>query len=76
MNLASLVSDPRLIYGAIALLYLVVVPLALMFYFRSRWYKTGAWERAFICFMAFFFFPGLLVVSPFLNFRPPMRQVP
>jgi len=76
MNLASLVSDPRLIYGVIALLYLVVVPLALMFYFRSRWYKTGAWERAFICFMAFFFFPGLLVVSPFLNFRPPMRQVP
>ncbi len=76
MSLVSVIGNPLAVYGAIAALYLVIVPLALMFYFRSRWYKTGSWERAFICFMAFFFFPGLLVVSPFLNFRPPLRQVP
>jgi NAD(P)H-quinone oxidoreductase subunit L len=76
MDLVSLLTNPLAIYLAIIALYLVVVPLALMFYFQNRWYKTGPWERSFICFMVFFFFPGLLVVAPFLNFRPAMRQVP
>jgi len=76
MNLISLLANPLAIYGAITGVYLVVVPLALMFYLQNRWYKTGPWERSFICFMVFFFFPGLLVVAPFLNFRPAMRQVP
>jgi NAD(P)H-quinone oxidoreductase subunit L len=46
-----------------------------MFYFKARWYKTGSWERVFICFLAFFFFPGLLLIAPFFNFRPTARQV-
>ncbi|MCS6960463.1 MAG: NAD(P)H-quinone oxidoreductase subunit L [Pseudanabaenaceae cyanobacterium SKYGB_i_bin29] len=55
--------------------YLLVIPLLLMFYFQARWFKTGSWERVFICFVAFFFFPGLLLISPFLNFRPEVRKL-
>ncbi|PLS68783.1 MAG: NAD(P)H-quinone oxidoreductase [Cyanobacteria bacterium M5B4] len=55
--------------------YLIVVPGLLMFYFKVRWFKTGSFERAFICFMAFFFFPGLILLSPFLNFRPESRKI-
>ncbi|NJK59173.1 MAG: NAD(P)H-quinone oxidoreductase subunit L [Oscillatoriales cyanobacterium SM2_1_8] len=62
-------------YGALLGLYLVVVPLILMIYMKQRWYKTGSWERAFLCFMVFFFFPGLAAISPFLNFRPQARQL-
>ncbi len=63
------------IYGAIAVAYLFVVPLALYFYFKARWYVTGTLERTFICFLTFFFFPGLLLLGPFLNFRPDPRKV-
>jgi NAD(P)H-quinone oxidoreductase subunit L len=55
--------------------YLIVIPALLMFYFKLRWFKTGSLERAFICFMAFFFFPGLILLSPFLNFRPEPRKL-
>jgi len=62
-------------YGALLGLYLLVVPLILMVYLRQRWYKTSSFERAFLCFLVFFFFPGLMVVSPFLNFRPQARPL-
>ncbi|MFN3927688.1 MAG: NAD(P)H-quinone oxidoreductase subunit L [Pseudanabaenaceae cyanobacterium] len=75
MNWTDIITNPWTIYAIIAGLYLVVVPVILMYYFRARWYKTGAIERAFICFMVFFFFVGLLLVSPFLNFRPPERKI-
>jgi NAD(P)H-quinone oxidoreductase subunit L len=55
--------------------YLIVIPALLMFYFKERWFKTGSWERVFICFAAFFFFPGLILLSPFLNFRPEPRKL-
>ncbi len=64
-----------ILYAAILGAYLLVVPLVLMNYFKARWYKTGGFERAFICFLVFFFLPGLLVISPFLNFRPEPRKV-
>jgi NAD(P)H-quinone oxidoreductase subunit L len=73
MELSSLL--PLALYGAIFGAYFVVVPIILMLYFKARWYKTGAWERAFLCFTVFFFFPGLLVVSPFFNFRPQVRSL-
>lgn len=71
----QLLTNPLLIYGALGGLYLLVIPVILMFYFQSRWYKTGAWERSFICFMVFFFFVGLLIVAPFFNFRNPQRKI-
>lgn len=63
------------VYAAIAGAYLVVIPLIVLFYFKARWYKTGSIERVLLCLLAFFFFPGLLLVSPFFNFRPEMRKV-
>jgi NAD(P)H-quinone oxidoreductase subunit L len=72
--MSLLQSDP-VIYTLVAGAYLFVIPLALMYYFEARWYVTGSLERAFICFMVFFFFPGLLLFSPLLNFRPQPRKI-
>lgn len=67
---------------AVALLYLVlmgtyllVAPLAILFYLKNRWYTVSSIERSFMYFLVFFFFPGLLLVSPFINFRPKKRQI-
>ena len=77
--MSFLLPDPTLYavvaYAAIAGAYLLVIPLMVLFYFKARWYKTGSIERVLLCFCAFFFFPGLLLVSPFFNFRPEARQV-
>ena len=54
--------------------YLVVIPAILFFYLNLRWYVAGSIERTFIYGMVFVFFPGLLLLSPFLNFRPKKRQ--
>lgn len=69
-----LLSAPA-IYALILGTYLVVVPGLILVYLKARWYVTGSWERAFICFLVFFFFPGLLLASPFLNFRPAARKI-
>lgn len=50
--------------------YLLVIPAALMFYLKARWYVAGSVERFFLYLLVFAFFPGMLVLSPFLNFRP------
>ncbi len=77
--MSFLLPDPTLYavvaYAAIAGAYLLVIPLMVLFYFKARWYKTGSIERVLLCFFAFFFFPGLLLISPFFNFRPEARQV-
>jgi NAD(P)H-quinone oxidoreductase subunit L len=44
-------------------------------YLSKRWYVASSFERAFMYFLVFFFFPGLLLLSPFLNFRPKLRQI-
>ena len=77
-DMSLLLSAPILaatVYAAIAGAYLLVIPLMVLFYFKARWYKTGSIERVFLCFLAFFFFPGLLLLSPFFNFRPEARQI-
>lgn len=55
--------------------YLLVVPAILFVYLQKRWYVASSFERGFMYFMVFFFFPGLLLLSPFLNFRPKKRQI-
>lgn len=65
-----------LLYLALGGLYLLVVPLAIYFYLQKRWYVVSSLERGFMYFLVFFFFPGLLLFSPFLNLRPKKRQVP
>lgn len=64
-----------LLYLVLGGTYLIVIPFTLYFYLQSRWYVAGSIERLFMYFLVFFFFPGLLLLSPFLNFRPKRRQV-
>lgn len=67
--------DVALLYLALGGAYLLVVPLVLFFYLKSRWYVASSFERGFMFFLVFFFFPGMLVLAPFLNFRPKLRQI-
>lgn len=64
-----------LLYLVLAGAYLLVIPLALYAYMQNRWYTASSFERGFMYFMVFFFFPGLLLLAPFLNFRPKRRQI-
>lgn len=63
------------LYLSLSAVYLLLIPLALYFYLNKRWYVAGSWERTFMYFLVFFFFPGMLLFSPFLNFRPQKRAV-
>jgi NAD(P)H-quinone oxidoreductase subunit L len=63
------------VYVGLAGLYLVVVPLVLLFYLKQRWCVAGSIERLLVYGLVFVFFPGMLLLSPFLNFRPKRREV-
>ncbi len=65
-----------LVYLSLAGAYLLVIPVIMLFYLKLRWYVASSIERGFMYFLVFFFFPGLLVLSPFVNFRPRRRQIP
>lgn len=76
--IASLPQDTLIVavlYLGLSLLYLLVIPGVVYFYLNSRWYVASSFERAFMYFLMFFFFPGVLLLSPFLNFRPKRRPV-
>ncbi len=64
-----------LLYLVLLGAYLLVIPLALYAYMQLRWYVASSFERSFMYFLVFFFFPGLLLLAPFLNFRPKRRQI-
>ncbi|BAU06898.1 NAD(P)H-quinone oxidoreductase subunit L [Fischerella thermalis CCMEE 5330] len=64
-----------LLYLVLAGAYLLVIPVAVLFYLNQRWYVASSLERAFMYFLVFFFFPGLLVLSPFVNLRPKRQQI-
>ncbi|KJH69972.1 NAD(P)H-quinone oxidoreductase subunit L [Aliterella atlantica] len=64
-----------LLYLALAGAYLLVMPLVTLFYLKLRWYSATSFERGFMYFLVFFFFPGLIVLGPFVNFRPRKRQI-
>lgn len=63
------------VYVGLAGLYLLVIPVALLYYLRSRWNVAGSVERLILYSSLFVVFPGVLLVSPFLNFRPKRREV-
>ena len=63
------------IYLVLAGSYLLVFPGIVYFYLNSRWYIASSFERGFMYFMMFFFFPGVLLLSPFLNFRPKRCEI-
>jgi NAD(P)H-quinone oxidoreductase subunit L len=64
-----------LLYLSLAGLYLLVIPGLVYLYLNSRWYLASSLERGFMYFLVFFFFPGMLLLSPILNFRPKRRQL-
>jgi NAD(P)H-quinone oxidoreductase subunit L len=63
------------LYVGLGGVYLVVVPLILLFYLKGRWNTAGSVERTILYGLVFAFFPGMLVFSPFLNFRPQPRPL-
>lgn len=64
-----------LLYLALGGAYLVVLPALLFLYLKSRWYVASSIERLIMYFFVFLLFPGLLLLSPILNFRPQPRQM-
>ncbi|WP_261223796.1 NAD(P)H-quinone oxidoreductase subunit L [Ancylothrix sp. D3o] len=65
-----------LLYVVLGGAYLLVVPFGLYIYLQKRWYIVSSFERGFMYFLVFFFFPGLMLLAPFLNLRPKRRQIP
>ena len=75
MSLTSPTIITLILYGALAGAYLLVVPGLTYAYLNSRWYVASSFERGFMYFLVFFFLPGMIVLAPFLNFRPQPRQI-
>lgn len=67
--------EVALLYLALGGAYLFVAPLVVFFYLQRRWYLASSLERGFMYFLVFFYFPGMLLLSPFLNFRPKRRVI-
>ncbi len=63
------------LYLSLSGIYLLIIPGLVYFYLNKRWYVASSFERAFMYFMVFFSFPGMLLLSPFLNFRPRRREL-
>lgn len=63
------------LYLSLSVLYLLIIPGLVYLYLKERWYVASSIERVFMYFLVFFSFPGMLLLSPFLNFRPKRRQV-
>ncbi len=63
------------LYLSLSVLYLLLIPVLVYLYLNSRWYVASSFERGFMYFLVFFFFPGLLLLSPFINLRPKPRSL-
>lgn len=75
MGYLTTVPIAPLVYLALGGAYLVVLPALLFVYLTKRWYTARSIERLLMYFFVFLLFPGLLLLSPFLNFRPQPRQM-
>lgn len=75
MNLPLDLPLVPLIYLVLAGTYLLVLPTIVLFYLKRRWYTARSVERLAMYAMVFFAFPGLLLLSPFVNLRPEKRQI-
>ncbi|HEY9907874.1 MAG TPA: NAD(P)H-quinone oxidoreductase subunit L [Thermosynechococcaceae cyanobacterium] len=67
--------EVALLYLVLAGAFLLVIPAGIYFYLNQRWYVASSFERGFMYFMVAMFFPGLLLLAPFLNFRPQRRTI-
>jgi NAD(P)H-quinone oxidoreductase subunit L len=64
-----------LLYLVLSGTYLVVLPALVYLYLKNRWYSAGSIERLIMYLFVFLSFPGMLLLSPFLNFRPKRRTL-
>ncbi len=64
-----------LLYLVLSGTYLVVLPALVYFYLNNRWYTASSVERLIMYLFVFLSFPGMLLLSPFLNFRPKPRKL-
>ena len=74
-NLDSSLLITLAVYVALAGVYLLIVPGILLFYLKQRWNVASSIERLLIYSLVFVFFPGMLLLSPFLNFRPQRHEI-
>ena len=63
-----------LLYLVLSGTYLVVLPALVYFYLNNRWYTASSVERLIMYLFVFLSFPGMFLLSPFLNFRPKPRK--
>lgn len=63
------------LYAVLGGTYLLVIPGILLFYLKQRWCDAGSIERTILYALVFVFFPGMLLFSPFVNFRPQPRAL-
>jgi NAD(P)H-quinone oxidoreductase subunit L len=64
-----------LVYLILSGTYLLVLPGLLYLYLQKRWYVASSIERLAAYFFVFFLFPGMILLAPFLNFRPKRREI-
>ena len=64
-----------LLYLVLSGTYLIVLPALVYFYLKNRWYTASSVERLIMYLFVFLSFPGMLLLSPFLNFRPKSRKL-
>lgn len=64
-----------LLYLILSGTYLIVLPALVYFYLKNRWYVASSIERLIMYLFVFLSFPGMLLLSPLLNFRPKRRQL-
>lgn len=62
-------------YGGLGGAYLLVLPFFNYLYLQKRWYVASSFERGFMYFLVMFFFPGMILLAPFLNLRPQPRTL-
>ncbi|WP_269744598.1 NAD(P)H-quinone oxidoreductase subunit L [Chamaesiphon minutus] len=74
-NLKSKLMIVALLYLILSGTYLLVLPGALYLYLQNRWYVASSIERLLMYFLVFFLFPGMILLSPFLNLRPKRREI-
>lgn len=64
-----------LLYLVLSGTYLLVLPAIVYFYLKNRWYVASSIERLIMYLFVFLSFPGMLLLSPLLNFRPKRRNL-
>ncbi|MEM9567505.1 MAG: NAD(P)H-quinone oxidoreductase subunit L [Cyanobacteria bacterium P01_E01_bin.34] len=78
LALSDLGTDTLMLIGTylgLAGAYLLVIPFIVANFVDKRWTTSGGFEKILLFFAVFFFFPGIILVAPFINYRPKRRSI-